>query len=279
MATGDLRLDAYLSRIGYRGAFEPDVETLHRLHRAHALTIPFENLDILLERPIRLDLESLQSKLVDGRRGGYCFEHNSLFQAVLEAIGFRVTPLAARVRMFRGATGARTHMVLSVDAGGEPWLVDVGFGGEGLLDPLPLRTEDPVQQGVWSYRLQREGDAYVVRSLHHDSWRDLYAFRMEPQIPVDYEVANHFTSTWPRSPFVAGVRVQRPGLDERLILFDDKLIVQRRAADERRPVESPAELLAILEERFGLVFPSGTRFDRNPDQETEQLSRAPDDIR
>jgi N-hydroxyarylamine O-acetyltransferase len=233
---------------------------LRRLHRAHALSIPFENLDILLGRPIRLDLDSLQAKLVEGRRGGYCFEQNSLFAAALGAIGFEVTPLAARVRMGRSDPSPRTHMVLAVGVDGLSWLTDVGFGGDGLLDPLPFEDERPVSQGAWTYRLRREQDEFVVQSLRGDAWLDLYAFTMEPQSPIDYEVANHFTSTWPRSPFVTGLRVQKPGPDERLALLDDTFIVQRPDKEERTPVNSAEELLAILADRFGLVFPDGTRF-------------------
>src|SRR5262245_53404654 len=133
-----LDLDADRHRIGYTGPLTPTRETLAGLHLAHATHIPFENLDILLGRPIRLDLEALQAKLVRGRRGGYCFEQNTLFAAALERVGFPVTRLAARVRL--GATGVRprTHMLLKVDLEGASFLADVGFGGEGLLQPLPF---------------------------------------------------------------------------------------------------------------------------------------------
>src|SRR4051812_46933180 len=103
-----LDLEAYAARLDYHGDFSASVETLRALHFAHATHIPFENLDILLGRPIRLDLDSLIAKLIDGRRGGYCFEHNALFAAVLEAAGFRVRRLAARVRA--GASGVRPRL-------------------------------------------------------------------------------------------------------------------------------------------------------------------------
>lgn len=258
--TDGLDLDAYLARIGYEGEPTPTPAALRGLHRAHALTIPFENLDILLGRPILLDLPSLQAKLVQARRGGYCFEQNSLFAAVLESIGFEVTRLSARVRMGDPVPRARAHMILAVEAGGERWLADVGFGGDGLLDPIPFTGDASVRQGAWSYRLQREGDLFVVGSLRGDAWMDLYAFDLQPQLPVDYEVANHFTSTWAGSSFVKHVTVQRPGLEERLLLWERALVVQRVGSEERTDVRDSEQLLTILEERFGLVLPAGTRF-------------------
>jgi N-hydroxyarylamine O-acetyltransferase len=258
--TEGLNLDAYLARIGYEGKPAPTPDTLAVLHRAHALTIPFENLDILLGRPILLDLPSLQAKLVDGGRGGYCFEQNALFAAALEAIGFEVTRLAARVRMGDSAPRPRTHMVLGVEAGDERWLADVGFGGDGLLDPIAFASHAPVRQGAWTYRLQREGDLFVVGSLHGGAWLDLYGFDLQPQLPVDYEVANHFTSTSPGSSFVKHVTVQRPGLHERLVLWERSFVVQRVGSEERTDVRDSEQLLQILGDRFGLVFPDGTLF-------------------
>ena len=256
----DLDLQAYLARIGYTGDLSPTIETLTGIHRAHVLSIPFENLDILLGQPIRLDIESLQAKLVRGGRGGYCFEQNSLFAAVMEHLGFQVTRLAARVRMGDERSTPRTHMVLAADIEEERWLVDVGFGGDTLLHPIPFDRDEPVRQEAWTFRLGHEGDVRVLRGLRADGWMDLYAFTEEPQLPVDYEVANHYTSTWPRSPFVTKAVVQRSGLDERWMLIDDELRVERLGGTERWTVDSPEERLSILADRFNLIFPEGTRF-------------------
>jgi N-hydroxyarylamine O-acetyltransferase len=262
--TEDLDLEAYLARIGHTGALgdlDPTIETLTALHRAHVLSIPFENLDILLGRPIRLDLESLQAKLVHGRRGGYCFEQNALFAAVLDRLGFEVTCLAARVQLGDEAPNARTHMVLALDVAGARWLADVGFGCDGFLDPVAFGSRDPVRQGAWTFRLDEEEGLHVLRGLRLDGWLDLYTFTMEPQLPVDYEVSNHYTSTWPRSPFVTKVVVQRSGVDERWMLIDDELSVERPDGTERWTVGSPQERLSVLADRFDLVFPEGTRFE------------------
>lgn len=261
--TEGVDLDAYIARIGHTGDLDPTLETLTALHRAHVLSIPFENLDILLGRPIRLDLESLQAKLVYGRRGGYCFEQNTLFAAVLEHLGFEVTRLAARVRMGDDRSTPRTHMILAADIGGKRWLADVGFGGDTLLDPIPFDDDQPVRQGAWTFRLVDEGDIRVLRGLRPDGWMDLYAFTEEPQLPVDFEVGNHYTSTWPHSPFVMRIVAQRSGLDERWMLIDDELRVERSDGTQRWPVASPEERLSILAERFDLVFPDGTRFGRD----------------
>ncbi|MGZ5301630.1 MAG: arylamine N-acetyltransferase family protein [Actinomycetota bacterium] len=259
--TQGLDLEAYLARIGHTGDLGPTIDTLTALHREHVLSIPFENLDILLGRPIRLDLESLQAKLVQRRRGGYCFEQNSLFAAVLEHLGFDIVRLAARVRMGDDRSTPRTHMILAVDIAGTRWLADVGFGGDTLLDPIRFDGDGPVEQGAWSFHLVAEDDdVRVLRGLRADGWIDLYAFTEEPQLPVDYEVGNHFTSTWPRSPFVTKVVVQRSGVDERWMMIADELWVERPDGKEHWPVTSDEERLAILSERFGLDFPGDTRF-------------------
>jgi N-hydroxyarylamine O-acetyltransferase len=261
--TEELDLPAYLARIGYAGDVDPTIETLTALHRAHVLSIPFENLDILLGQPIRLDLRSLQSKLVYGRRGGYCFEQNTLFAAVLEHLGFEVTRLAARVRMGDDRSTPRTHMTLAVDVGETRLLADVGFGGDTLLDPIAFDNEEPVRQAAWTFRLGEEGNVRVLRGLRAGEWLDLYAFTEEPHLPVDYEVSNHYTSTWPHSPFVRKIVVQRSGLEERWMLIDDEFRIERPDGTQLHTVASPEERLTILADRFGLVFPSDTRFRRD----------------
>ena len=152
-------------------------------------------------------------------------------------------------------------MILAIDIAGARWLADVGFGGDTLLDPIRFDDDALVQQGAWSFQLVAEDDhVRVLRGLRPEGWIDLYAFTEEPQLPVDYEVGNHYTSTWPRSPFVTKVVVQRSGVDERWMLIEDELRVERPGSEERWPIASPEERLSILAERFGLDFPEGTRF-------------------
>src|SRR5579871_3593900 len=132
----EFNLDQYLTRIGYRGPLRADLETLTALQSAHLDALPFESLDPLLRRPVRLDLASLQAKLVNGNRGGYCYEQNTLLRAALAAIGFAVTGLAGRVRWMAppdSTLGPKTHMMLKVDLADGAYLADVGFGA-CLLD-------------------------------------------------------------------------------------------------------------------------------------------------
>jgi N-hydroxyarylamine O-acetyltransferase len=246
-----LDLQAYLSRIDYRDPLRHDLATLEALHLAHATHIPFENLAIHLGQPIRLDLASLQAKLVGDERGGYCFEHNSLFAAVLEELGFRVTRLAARVRFGATRVLPRTHMLLEVEVEGRAWLADVGFGAGGLLTPIPLAAREVVRQPLDTYRLEREGEVWVLQAARGADWCDVYAFTREPQLPVDFELASYFTSTHPESIFVRSLTAQRQSLDTRWTLRNRDLVVEAAGRAEKRLIES-AELGSLLTDTFGL---------------------------
>jgi N-hydroxyarylamine O-acetyltransferase len=244
-----LDIPVYLQRIGIDGTLPPTVETLQRLHRAHAATIPFENLDILLGRGISLDIDDLQDKLLRHRRGGYCYEHNLLFAALLERLGFDVMRLAARVQ---SASKPRTHMLLNVRIDGETWLADVGFGA-ALLEPIPLRNGVPAQQGGWIYRLDhRASGEWILRSLRPEGWADLYAFVDDPQLPIDYAVYNHYVSTHPKSPFTGKVVAIRTTPDVRFTLNDHEFTIGRPdGATERHHLDAGA-FVATLRKRFGI---------------------------
>jgi N-hydroxyarylamine O-acetyltransferase len=254
-------LAAYLERIGFNGDREPTLATLQALHLAHVTSIPFENIDIQLGLPVHLDLASLGAKLVQARRGGYCFEHNTLFAAALEALGFPVARLAGRVGPRGRRTRSLTHMLLAVQANDARWLADVGFGGNGLLLPLPLDPGPPVQQYRWRFRIEAEGPLRVLQALDSGEWLDLYSFTLEERYPIDYVVANHYTSTHPDSIFVRTLTVQLPGPAMRLILRNRELIESYpdREAD-RTAIEDDAALLHLLAERFAIELPAGTRF-------------------
>ena len=211
-------LDGYLERVGYRGPRACTLAVLDAVHEAHVSAIPFENLDVLLGRPIRLDPGSLQAKLVAGGRGGYCFEHNSLLAAALRAMGFSVSTLEARVRPL-GATAVlpRTHMVLAIRLGSQDVLADAGFGGDGPLRTVPLDGTESIEP-LAGFRVAREDDVYVLRTDVGGAWRDLYAFSRAPALPVDFEVASHYTSTHPTSPFVTTLTAQRTTATARHVL-------------------------------------------------------------
>ena len=261
----DLDLEAYLARTGAPRPLAASLEALVSLHRAHCAAVPFENLDILLGRPVELALDTLQAKLVRARRGGYCFEQNTLFQAVLEALGFRVTALAARVRAGATSIRARTHMLLRVDLPEGAFVADVGFGGDGLVHPIALAEGGETWVGSMGHRLRREGaDWWVLQGNDGSGWSDLYAFTLEPHHPIDFVMANHFTSTWPRSSFILNLTVQRSWPEKRVILLNRDLVVREGGGSETTTVRDPAHLLEVLETHFDLVFPGGTRF-RKPE--------------
>jgi N-hydroxyarylamine O-acetyltransferase len=259
MTTPDtLNLGAYFERIGYTGPREASLETLVALHTAHLGAIPFENVDVLLGRRIRLDLASLQAKLVDGHRGGYCFEQNTLFAAVLRHLGFSVTTLEARVRP-PGATRTlpRTHMVLRVGLTDGAVLADVGFGGDGPLRPVELGGRVS-EQGGDAYRVVGEGDVRVLQICSPGGWRDLYAFTSDEALPIDFEVANHYTSTWPESPFVTTLTAQLSLSGERRILRHRTFTLRHGGIETTRDIEAH-DLLPLLRGAFGLDLPDDIR--------------------
>lgn len=223
----ELDLDAYLTRIGFDGERHPTAQTLAALHRAHTTSIPFENLEIMLGRPIVLDLDSLQNKLIRHNRGGYCYEHVTVFAAALERLGFRFTALAGRVTLGAEAVRPRTHALIVVEFDeNRRWLCDVGFG-RGPLEPIELIAGNEVDQDGWQLRLSRTPLGADTEVLHPDQWTlwqrssvdgtvawlDRHIFTLDPQYPIDYAVGNHFVSTSPRSPFTARPFVQRFAAD------------------------------------------------------------------
>ncbi len=252
----ELDLGAYLARIGLDGAFEPSAATLNLLHVAHLRHIPFENLDVRLGRAIRLDVPSLQEKLVHARRGGYCFEQNTLFAAALLALGFTVDALEARVRPPDvSAALPRTHMALRVQADGRSWLADVGFGGDGPIKPVALQDEAIDPEDV-AYRVVKESeDIRVLQIRAPGGWRDLYAFSLTPALAVDLEVANHFTSTHPRSIFVRTLTVQLSRIEARHMLRGQSYSVRSTNGELTRELTIES-LPDLLRETFGIEVPA-----------------------
>jgi len=247
-----IKLDDYLDRVGLSVKLGPDLGSLEALHVAHLAAIPFENIDVRLRRPLRLDLDSLQAKLVRRRRGGYCFEHNTLFAAVLRAVGFEVRTLEARVRGPDASVARpRTHMTLEVRIDGRGYLADVGFGGAGPLVPVPM-DGTPSEQPDAEFAVEPEDDGVLVlRRSHPTTGRDLYAFRPAPVLPIDFEVASHYTSTHPDSTFVNTLTAQRSERERRLILRGRTLIT-RVGRDETVREITDDELPDLLRDRFGL---------------------------
>jgi len=257
-----MNLAAYLKRIKWQGAINKNLETLRAIHFHHATQIPFENLDIQMGIPISLDIAHLEEKMVEHRRGGYCFEQNHLFQAVLREIGFQLRACDARVRMGVSVTGSRTHMLLVVTLPEGEFICDVGFGGEGLLYPVPIDGETH-QQFLWNYRVTLEGRLRVLQSKHEDQWLDLYAFDPIGCEPIDFEVANWYTSTHPRSRFVLTLTAQLPLPEARHILRNRLYNIDHGDQIESRELKSKEELLDLLHSVFGISLPPNSSF-RNP---------------
>jgi len=251
-------LDAYFSRIGHGGSTAPRLDTLAALHRAHTRAIAFENLNPLLDIPVGLDPASLQRKLVQGQRGGYCFEHNLLLSGVLQQLGFRVTQLAARVLWGApdDAQRARTHMLLRIDVEGESFLIDGGFGGMTLPSPIRLDVEGPQTTTHEPYRLLRRGDDIFMQAEVAGEWRTLYRFDLQPHFLPDYEIVNGYYCYHPDSHFKQRLSVGRAVDGGRDALANNVLTRHRLGAEStKRVLGSASELRDALEDVFELRVP------------------------
>lgn len=259
-----LDLDRYFARIGYTGSAAPTLETLCGIVRAHVETIPFENLDVLRSRPIGLTPEAIQQKLVTARRGGYCFEQNGLLLLVLEALGFTVRPLSARVRYQRPRdyTPPRTHLFLRVEIDGRPWVADVGVGALSLTSPIRLELDVAQPTPHETRRIVRVGDVLMHQVQFGDEWVDLCEFTGEEMPLVDRELANWYTSAHPNSHFKSRLIAARALPDGGRLTIDNRQLT-RRSRDgkaETRLFQTPEELREGLSELFGLVFEAGMTF-------------------
>ncbi len=251
-------LGSYLRRIGFDGRAQPDLNTLRAIHALHVAAIPFEAIDPLIGRPADLDIAALQSKMVQRRRGGYCFEQNTLFMAALEAIGFAVTGLAGRVAWSGDgvALGPRSHMFMTVDLADGVWLADVGFGAH-LLD-APLRfTPDLEQRTPWAvYRIERHGPDFALAARYGEGWRRAYVFDLSTQTPADYAMANWYTSTHAESLFTKVLIAERLTPEVRRNLVNTWLTERwRDGRVAERIIASAAELGEVLDDLFGIEPP------------------------
>ncbi|MFJ2398111.1 arylamine N-acetyltransferase [Streptomyces sp. NPDC087843] len=263
-------LDAYLERIGWEGGRRADLATLRGVHLAHALSLPFENLEPLSGTAPSLDPADLMAKLVRGRRGGYCYEHNTLLRLALEGLGLTVSGLAGRVVLGAQSVESRprTHMMLRVTVPGEPqsYLADVGFGAGGaLLEPVPLATGEEHDGAGRRHRfvlLPHDGplELWALQAYDRDArdWVSQYAFTLEPFAPSDFEVFNWHVATNPRSPFTRRPYLQRT-TPERHLALDGAALVETRADGtvSERELTDEAQARRVVEEEFGIVVPEG----------------------
>ncbi len=244
----------YLKRIGLSKTPAPDEEGLQEVHAGQAISIPFENLDIHLGRTISLNTGILIPKLIDARRGGYCFELNGILTLALKSLGFRVRPLLARVFYGRGDFGTRTHQVLIATISGRKWLADCGFGGPGFRLPIPIVPEQIQEQHSDRFRLRPDPKwGMVLQKEINGIFADLYAFNEdELTTDEDIEMANHFTSTWPPSFFRLHRMCSLHKLWGRITLSDMELIIHRDGISEKTTLPPGRQYLEAIEEHFGI---------------------------
>jgi N-hydroxyarylamine O-acetyltransferase len=255
-------IDAYFRRIGIteRPAEDqpPDLDLLRRLVLAHTRSIAFENLNTLMRVPVRLDLDSLEAKLVCSARGGYCFEQNTYFAAVLEQIGFSVKRLAARVVWGRSAEerwqNPRTHMALLVHVAGETWLCDVGFGGITPTAPLLFEPDREQRTPHETFRIVEREEVLLLQVRLGADWLDVYLFDLQPQSHVDYEMANHYVATHPESHFRHSLIAARPFEGGRYALRNRLFTTFITGGSKHeRMLEDGDEIVQVLHECFRIT--------------------------
>ncbi len=245
-----MNIETYLQRIDYHGPRQPTVEILKQLHKAQMYSVPFENLDIPLGRPIVLSLPLLFEKIVQRWRGGFCYELNALFGWLLREIGFKVEMLSARV-FDNGVDGPEfDHMLLLVEAG-ETFIADVGFG-ESFINPLRLCHEEQPQYGS-SYRLEERDEDWVLHQWTPESeWEPQYVFTLEPRQLDDFHAMCHYHQTSPESHFTRKSVCSLATREGRITLSNGRLIVTSSGHRQEWQVASVDEYQALLKKHFGV---------------------------
>jgi N-hydroxyarylamine O-acetyltransferase len=250
---GNVDVAAYLRRLRYTGTVEPTLGSLRGLHRRHMEIVPFENLDISLSRRIEIDHEASVRKIVGGHRGGFCYELNGAFAALLRTLGFQVTLLSARVARKNGEEGPEfDHLALRVDLD-EPWLADVGFG-DSFADPLRLHPDLEQQQDVGTFRIRQAAQSLALdRRQADDSWRPEYSFMLAPRQIGEFRDRCHFHQTSPESSFTQKRICSRLTPEGRITLSELNLIVTSHGHREERTLGSEDEWRSALRRYFEIV--------------------------
>jgi N-hydroxyarylamine O-acetyltransferase len=249
-----LNIKAYLERINYHGSLVPTAETLRELQLAHLLTVPFENLSIHAKQPIVLEDEALFTKIVMRRRGGFCYEANGLFAALLRALGFDVAMLSAEGANEEGGFGPDfDHMALMVTLE-ERWLVDVGFG-DSFREPLLLDERSEQVQGSRAYRILPDGAHLILTQRDGDEWKTQYRFTLQTYRYTDYAEMCRYHQTSPQSHFTRARICSRATEEGRITLSGMRFIkTAENGRRQERTLTSQEEYAAILREQFGIVM-------------------------
>ncbi|BFT62289.1 arylamine N-acetyltransferase [Pseudomonas moorei] len=252
-------LALYLRRLGFDMPPAPTLETLRQLQLRHTGVFPFENLTTLSGEPVLIDLPSIEKKVLHAGRGGYCYELNNLYLALLQALGFDARGISGRVVMGQpeGAWTARTHRLSLVTLDGVRYISDVGFGGMVPTAPLLLDTADEQLTPHESYRIEQHADGYTLRARVAGKWRAMYIFDLQRQEDIDYAVGNWYVSTHPESPFARQLMVARTGEGWRRTLNNGSFAIHRMGSDsERREVADVQALIGVLESEFDIRVPT-----------------------
>lgn len=260
-----IELDDYFQRIGYTGARTPTLATLRAIHQLHPQAIAFENLNPFLGLPVLLDNASIQRKLVTERRGGYCYEQNLLLAGALRAMGFSVKTLAARVLwgVTTDITTPRSHMLMLVEAEGEPFLADVGFGVATLTGPLRLTPGVEQHTPHEPFRLVKGADEYTLQMRLQGGWKTVYRFGLQEYDRSDYELFSWYLSNNPASHFVTGVIAARPVPDGRYTLQNNRLSMHRlNGKTEKSTLASVDALKDTLTNTFRIQLPAHPQLDK-----------------
>ncbi len=242
-----MNVDRYFARIGYTGPPTVTHRTLAAIHRQHMLTVPFENLDIPLGRRISLSPEALWNKLIVERRGGFCYELNSLFGRLLQAVGYRVEFLSARVWNGRQWGPDKDHMTLRVEADAGSWLADVGFG-ESFLVPLRLEAGLVQGAGFTPFRLVNQGDSWTMQARRDEQWEDGYRFTLESHAPESFQEMCDYQQTSPDTLFTQRVVCSRATAGGRVSVAADRVIVTDDGVRQETTLPDAAAFRAALAE-------------------------------
>jgi N-hydroxyarylamine O-acetyltransferase len=255
----EANLEAYLKRINYSGSIAPSLETLTLIQQLHPAAIPFENLDVMMELPVRLQLSDLEQKLIVEKRGGYCFEQNLLLRAVLETMDFAVTGLAARVVWNHAPEQSApiNHMALLVDVGGVPYLADAGFGGQVMTAPLKLKAGLEQETPNERYRLTGGEPDWLLETEIGGEWRGVFRFDLTPQNLDDYVILNDAAMVSMRDALKAA-RVEG---GRRHALRNARYRIHEKGETTERVLNSVAELREVLTGAFGLQLPQNDRVE------------------
>ena len=245
----------YFDRIRWAGEPKPDLGTLRAVLQAHVAAIPFENLDVLLGRPVKLDIGSVQEKIVRNRRGGYCFEHATLLAAALESIGFQPRSHSARVVLFSARDQSpRTHMFLTVPLDGATYIVDPGFGPYASAAPLRMPVDGAASSGA-SSRISRDGNYWVLHVRRGQELVPGWVTTLEEDTAADFQVANHYTATHPASPFRNIIMLSAATPEGRVNVMNRNVTVIRGSEIATSQLQDRTALRLLLLEHFGFDLP------------------------